>query len=116
MLLLAPDDKGGEHGASSLLCVQINLHGGVWRLKWHPRRGSVAAVALMQSGFAVLAMDSVGQLEPLLDYPDQKVLGYGVDWCTASSTDIVASCSFYDRSLHLWQVACDLPAMSSQYL
>ena len=58
----------------------------------------------MQNGFAVVQWDpAAGRLVRALEYPHQKVLGYGVDWSRQEEAT-VASASFYDNSLHLWKV------------
>jgi diphthine methyl ester acylhydrolase len=89
--------------------VQVTLGGGVWQFKWHPTRPGVALLACMQNGFAIVKQAADGQLHRSFEYPDQKVLGYGAAW---SNTDesLVATCSFYDKSVHLWRA----PVLSIQ--
>lgn len=84
--------------------VQVGLGGGVWRLKWHPEHEDVALAACMQAGFAVVKFsDPPG----LYSYPHQKVLGYGADWVRCGKEWLAATCSFYDKSFHLWRYSSD---------
>ena len=112
----------GEHGCG----------GGVWRLKWHPSRADVLLAACMHAGFAVLKtaggeVDESGgegadgeadaplpcELEALALYEAHGLgaggLGYGADWRRGAgadgAADVAATCSFYDRALHLWSVS-----------
>ena len=82
--------------------MQLGLGGGVWRFKWHPTRPDVALAACMQNGFAVVSMDATGGLTRVVEYAHQKVLGYGADW-QRDGSNVVATCSFYDQSLHIWR-------------
>lgn len=84
------------------LRLQLGLGGGVWRFKWHPTRPDVALAACMQNGFAVVAMADDETLKCAVEYPHQKVLGYGADW-QRNGSGVVATCSFYDKSLHTWR-------------
>lgn len=84
----------------SVHLVQVGLGGGVWRMKWHPEQAEVALIACMQNGFAVVAL---GDCPTVYSYPHQKVLGYGADWVCSGGNWLAATCSFYDKSLHLWQ-------------
>ena len=74
----------------------------MWRFKWHPSNPDLALVACMQSGFALASLTSQGQLQRVYEYPEQKILGYGADWSRAGDS-LIATCSFYDKSVHLWR-------------
>ncbi|MCO5608425.1 hypothetical protein L7F22_062635 [Adiantum nelumboides] len=107
----------------------LGLGGGVWRLKWSPFDKDVLVAACMHSGFVVVKMQE-DKLLVAMEYKKHESLAYGVDWFKGSSkafvpqsqlSDIysekqevfveqlespsllVASCSFYDCSLHLWK-------------
>ena len=91
------------------VCEQVCTGGGVWRVKWHPTQPQLLAAACMHAGFMVLRADSaLGSLQVHEHYAHQRSLGYGVDWSRAHlpAGSLVASCSFYDRLLHLWTPAC----------
>eukprot|EP00051_Salpingoeca_urceolata_P023281 m.392640 g.392640 ORF g.392640 m.392640 type:complete len:372 (-) comp20087_c1_seq6:24-1139(-) len=85
---------------------ELSVGGGVWRLKWHPTDPETLAVARMHGGFGVVQF-SEGELRETLDYNEHESLGYGISWCRspnlAGKPDLLASCSFYDKALHLWQ-------------
>lgn len=81
--------------------------GGVWRLKWNPSCAQLLAVAAMHGGACVLrhtpqSVTSVGK------FTEHESMVYGIDWGDRGAekrddAHVLASCSFYDRSLHLWQ-------------
>lgn len=90
-------------------CEQVGTGGGTWRVKWHPTQPHLLAAACMHAGFVVLRADpTLGSLQVHEHYAHQRSLGYGVDWSRAHlpAGGLVASCSFYDRLLHLWTPAC----------
>ena len=72
----------------------------------------VGSIVLSTEPFAaVLKADkAAGSVEACEEYPHQQSLGYGADWCHLPSPgySIAATCSFYDRLLHLWtpETAC----------
>ncbi|XP_063235547.1 diphthine methyltransferase [Bacillus rossius redtenbacheri] len=94
------------------------LGGGVWRLKWDPRRWRHLLAACMGGGLRVVGCP--GRAEPpgvAAEYRGHGSLAYGCDWCHLPAEDLrlpggsaplVATCSFYDHSMH---VSCvrDLP-------
>ena len=87
----------------------MSAGGGVWRVKWHPKQPHLLAAACMHAGFVVLRADpALGSLQVQEHYAHQRSLGYGIDWSRAHlpAGGLAASCSFYDRLLHLWTPAC----------
>jgi diphthamide biosynthesis protein 7 len=96
---------------------ELGCGGGVWRLKWHPARPELLLAACMHAGFKVLALDDAGAPHELASYTAHgvgKALAYGADW-ERSTRDgeagalRAATCSFYDKALHLWQLDLDAP-------
>ena len=84
----------------------LRAGGGVWRLRWHPTDPSLVLAALMHAGFGILAAQpAAGTLALAESYGHQQSLAYGAGWkaCVgADGTSTVATCSFYDRLLHVW--------------
>ena len=95
---------------------ELGCGGGVWRLKWHPTRTDLLLAACMHAGFAVLRTPTgapeaaeATELEVVARYEAHgtgAALGYGADWSHARVADggalLAATCSFYDRALHVW--------------
>ncbi|ORZ34296.1 WD40-repeat-containing domain protein [Catenaria anguillulae PL171] len=70
------------------------IGGGAWRVRFDPNAPrSRVVVAGMHAGFFVVTHK----------YEGHESLAYGVDWC-GDGWGKVASCSFYDHALHLWDV------------
>ncbi|TFK77092.1 WD-40 repeat-containing protein [Pluteus cervinus] len=92
---------------------QVDVGGGVWRVKWHPsaKRLDDLLVACMHDGFKIVRFDSPPDGRPssgdvIQRFDDHTSLAYGVDWSYASDdtgATLIASCSFYDHSLHVWR-------------
>ncbi|GFU30005.1 diphthine methyltransferase [Nephila pilipes] len=102
---------------------EISLNGGIWRLKWHPFNPAYLLSASMHNGFHILSIDNCN-LKLEAHYDKHESLAYGVDWCFQSkqveNQDIqkdletqllkgnvyshIASCSFYDKLMHIWKI------------
>lgn len=99
--------------------TQVDVGGGAWRVKWHPSEARKAdvLVACMHDGFKVVRFDLGGGVageraacsgQVLERFDKHGSLAYGVDWSFAQDSrkdndTLVASCSFYDHTLHLWR-------------
>jgi len=100
---------------------KTDIGGGAWRVKWHPSasRKSDLLVACMHDGFKILRFDGLASEaanpEDILQggsgsifqhFDKHESLAYGVDWSFAPSSNdqktAIASCSFYDHTLHFW--------------
>ena len=88
----------------------LPLGGGIWRVKWHPSSPGLLAAACMHNHFVVVDthVGTGGPMEVVGGYKGHASLAYGVDWCRERAsedkhvTGTLASCSFYDHSMHLW--------------
>ncbi|KAK2461911.1 hypothetical protein APHAL10511_006374 [Amanita phalloides] len=95
--------------ASVALC-QVDVGGGVWRVKWNPRQNRKAdlLVACMHDGFKVLHYeDGMHHGEIACRFDAHQSLAYGADWSFDSLSEdgkqVIGSCSFYDHRLHIWK-------------
>ncbi|XP_039958356.1 diphthine methyltransferase [Bactrocera tryoni] len=88
---------------------ELNLGGGIWRLKMDPLERDLILVACMYHNFSIVQLKG-GQLEaPTLlgEYYEHKSICYGADWCLDVSGDknlYTATCSFYDHKLCVAQI------------
>ena len=80
---------------------EMSLGGGVWRIKQAPSgrsdSSSLLALACMHNGFHIVDAEKSGRV---LHYTGHDSLAYGVDWKTSN---VLASCSFYDHLLKVWR-------------
>lgn len=103
--------------------ASCDVGGGVWRLKWHPTKRDYVLAACCHSGFHVLGLDlNQHGLKIIGSYSEHESLAYGADWCRgmgasqsdacehgASLHEVVGTCSFYDHTLHLWEMIYHKP-------
>ena len=78
---------------------ELNMGGGIWRIKWHPYDPNLLITACMYNGFHILSFDQ--KLEIQDSYNGHKSIAYGVDWAYNREKNIFGSCSFYDHLLHI---------------
>lgn len=104
-------------GARPVMKLEMGLGGGVWRLKWHPWDQGLVLAACMHNGFVVVKVAG-DVMEVAEEYKEHESLAYGADWyqgtwCNTpvenggekSVRSLAATCSFYDKALHLWEPA-----------
>ncbi|KAK3882844.1 hypothetical protein Pcinc_012814 [Petrolisthes cinctipes] len=80
-----------------------SVGGGVWRLKFDPHNGDLLLAACMHNGFHVVDIND--KLQVKASFSGHESLAYGADWYCGleNSTKTVASASFYDHLLCLWE-------------
>ena len=103
------DDTLAAWDSRSLRCPVETAHlsGGVWRIRQHPRDPEVLAVAAMYNGFHLFDIENNASS---IHYTEHDSIAYGVDFCVdGTSTETqqwtLVSCSFYDHSVKVWNVA-----------
>lgn len=94
---------------------EINLGGGVWRLKWDPFVQKYLLAACMYGGFRIVDCEKSEAPSIIGEYNEHKSIAYGCDWCFLNSKKIgeqiieteakniclIGTCSFYDHTLKL---------------
>ncbi|KAJ1450849.1 WD40-repeat-containing domain protein [Pelagophyceae sp. CCMP2097] len=80
---------------------ELDLGGGVWTLKYHAAREGLVVASCMRAGVCVLqaAEGGVSVVARYTGHEAEKI-AYGADF----HGETVASCSFYDRNVHLWRL------------
>ncbi|CAN8064457.1 unnamed protein product [Agarophyton chilense] len=93
---------------SSRRCVEeLNVGGGVWRVKFHPRDQDCILVAAMYDGFKALNLIAGSHLQMIARFEAHKSIAYGASWLPSldSKDELVAiTGSFYDQAVHLWSI------------
>ncbi|XP_017850505.1 diphthine methyltransferase [Drosophila busckii] len=96
--------------------AELNLNGGIWRLKPHPQQKDLILAACMYTNFSVVGLESAESgcaLNLLGTYEEHSSICYGADWAPILNTRTdeggqqllyMATCSFYDHKLCLSSV------------
>jgi len=84
--------------------AELDLSGGIWRLKPHPAQPDLILAACMYTNFSVVQLDVAAPGLSLLGaYEEHKSICYGADWAPWRNKDdaslTMATCSFYDHTL-----------------
>eukprot|EP00730_Choanoeca_flexa_P004535 TRINITY_DN11724_c0_g2_i1.p1 TRINITY_DN11724_c0_g2~~TRINITY_DN11724_c0_g2_i1.p1 ORF type:complete len:322 (+),score=9.96 TRINITY_DN11724_c0_g2_i1:2-967(+) len=82
---------------------EVSVGGGIWRLKWHPQHPTKLISASMHNGFHILDVTDGGKGVTIeAEMPTDGELAYGVDWHSDANQSWIASCTFYDHTMHIW--------------
>lgn len=88
----------------------INLYGGIWRLKPDPYDRNLILAACMYKNFSIVELlDSSSDIKLMAEYNEHESICYGADWCLDTSKEnnselFMATCSFYDHKLCLSKI------------
>ena len=87
---------------------ELNVGGGAWRCRWHPTRNALACAAMGGGAVLVDVDDASGALKEVFTYDEHESIVYGADWVQLDgdddSSDVLVTCSFYDKSVRCWHV------------
>ncbi|KAL7744156.1 hypothetical protein ACLKA6_009134 [Drosophila palustris] len=100
--------------------AELNLNGGIWRLKAHPQRSDLILAACMYTNFSIVELATSSDLTLLGTYDEHSSICYGADWApninrlsvsdegASASMLHMATCSFYDHKLCVSSVEANL--------
>lgn len=97
---------------------ELNMDGGLWRLKWEPQNHKYLLAACMYGGFKIVDCIDNRTCSVVGQYMEHESISYGCDWSFLNSSDfecrkivdslsalgtgmLIATCSFYDHTLKL---------------
>ncbi|KOC69406.1 WD repeat-containing protein 85 [Habropoda laboriosa] len=94
---------------------EMNLGGGIWRLKWDPFVRRYLLAACMYGGFRIVDCEKTETPFVIGEYNEHKSIAYGCDWSFLNSKEITeqilktkmqnvlltSTCSFYDHVLKI---------------
>lgn len=89
--------------------AEVNLGGGIWRIKQNPAQPDLLLCACMYHNFSIVRMSEPrDRMEMVAAYFEHGSICYGADWCYKSGKEqesFMATCSFYDRKLCISKVS-----------
>ncbi|KAL4240914.1 Diphthine methyltransferase [Mactra antiquata] len=103
--------------------TELNLGGGIWRIKWEPKTADYILTATMYNGFHIVDISNNDDLKICCHFKEHESIAYGADWCRSSQSKvqssadvseldcesktteyIIGTCSFYDHLCKLWSI------------
>lgn len=90
---------------------ELNLNGGIWRLKSDPLDRNLILAACMYQNFSIVKLSGEDNhvVNLVGEYNEHKSICYGADWCLnpqPNEKDLyMATCSFYDHKLCIAKVS-----------
>lgn len=88
--------------------AEVGVGGGVWRVRFHPRKRGLLLLATMYDGFKIVRREEGSdQLSVACHYQGHQSLAYGATWVPSLDTGeehVAMTGSFYDHSLQLWTI------------
>lgn len=83
---------------------EINVGGGVWRIKQSKSEDNTLLIACMYHNFSII--DCSSNFKLIGEYNEHKSICYGCDWSprNCENYQFFAACSFYDHRLSLCRV------------
>ena len=96
----------------------LNLEGGVWKIKWKLNEDKNSLhdellVACMYNGISMVHLEwnqsdcssitTLDRSKHYLGHGDGALL-YGIEWLPQIKKDIVATCAFYSKSVHIHEL------------
>lgn len=94
------------------LC-EMNLGGGIWRIKQNRQQRDLLLVACMYHNFSVVEIgETFDRFQLVGQYFEHDSICYGADWCRLpgkgsdelQNVSVMATCSFYDHKLNISSV------------
>eukprot|EP00049_Salpingoeca_infusionum_P002146 m.54380 g.54380 ORF g.54380 m.54380 type:complete len:332 (-) comp11410_c0_seq6:81-1076(-) len=86
--------------------TEVNVGGGIWRLKWNPSNDhqDLLLCAAMHGGFHVVQLgEDESSLDVVSSLDTDGELAYGASWCwDPKYPSLVGSCTFYNAERQLW--------------
>jgi diphthine methyl ester acylhydrolase len=88
--------------------AEIDLGGGIWRIKSSPLNQQIFIIACMYKNFSIVEFNNVN-FYLLEEYNQHESICYGCDWSSINTVKdknlmTFASCSFYDKKLNVCEV------------